>query len=754
MAPSFGGVRSIASMGFLTRNSSSNRDSPTNPSPNPVETGRFTLPVTCSQVREHLHSCIPDTLPSTSADVHEVRYFLYHLLTLKADEVGRKWPQWVLETCAAWDGTGADLRDIDESKLRLLCPASWGKCLIYGREELELTCPPQCRVEIGKVIERTVSRLKNKEEMKGTLHLQWQQTRNGHNTASRLVEARNCYNKRTKSKASRWDVRGLVTGRSAESAISLQTDHAQSHPPSETHLEITKILQVPRAKSTVSGMTMYRMQPASEENQQLWKDEQREHDCRASSAASTVSAVSFHSTRPACTPGTVHAEGQSAQRDNFQSSRLAVSSLGFISSPKEQGHGSLQSARIPQNGVLDSVAPSPSRPLLSSIQHSLSRVSNSTRSSSSSDPTASARSSSTAPTSPSASIQEMVPFPRVESRGSNPFTASYQNRHVSKQPSQDTIDPPLTLSPCHIEIASDIESRFMSCSPAYFYHPGAILSYQPDRPIQPTHSTCSHLAVNDSAFGKCSFISSTPPQNNFSHLGLYDLDVSTASGGNTPQGRQRCFSAVSQHSAPIPSRYLRRSQPRTPTVYPSIDLPEWFSSLEPVQHTSKVNTNSMNYPRPDICAPREHPTGRTSPFSSSSSSSSSSMALSVDQNSGRITPRGHPTQTSVEGCLVSASRLRCTTHADQHARQQAQSMILKNKPSFAQDKLLYRMSREHGLDNSPDRMGPCVRYTKPGYPRDLLPTLVETIREREILAGKGQRGQRGTIHSNQIDYNR
>jgi hypothetical protein len=76
-------------------------------------------------------------------------------------------------------------------------------------------------------------------------------------------------------------------------------------------------------------------------------------------------------------------------------------------------------------------------------------------------------------------------------------------------------------------------------------------------------------------------------------------------------------------------------------------------------------------------------------------------------------------------------------------------MILKNTPSPARDELLYQMSREHGLDSNPDRIGPCVRYTSPGNPDKVVPTLVETIREREILAG---RGKSTVLYSSQRNY--
>lgn len=126
----------------------------------------------------------PKALPSPDADVHEVRFFLYHLLTFEDYRLVQNWPVWVLETIAFWQGTGADLRAIDKDFEHLI-PKNG------GHAELEKKPPTggpsgDCRHSIGTVLEKALKRLKAKEEEKKRLHQEWQDIQQGNPARHRM----------------------------------------------------------------------------------------------------------------------------------------------------------------------------------------------------------------------------------------------------------------------------------------------------------------------------------------------------------------------------------------------------------------------------------------------------------------------------------------------------------------------------------------------------------------------------------------
>lgn len=154
--------------------------------PNEYRTGRFELPFKLKVVRKQTHRSKPRNLPDPDASKDEVKFFLYQLLTFETFEVSRKWPQWVLETCAAWgkryDGTGADLRTMSTWQLQNICPLDSNHAHIEnkGRKDPLTSAPaPLCRFRIGEIVATEVNNLKKRAEERERLQQEWTQTRLG-----------------------------------------------------------------------------------------------------------------------------------------------------------------------------------------------------------------------------------------------------------------------------------------------------------------------------------------------------------------------------------------------------------------------------------------------------------------------------------------------------------------------------------------------------------------------------------------------
>jgi len=131
---------------------------------------RFTLPTSTKDVEEQ--STAPRQLPAYSADTDEVRYFLYHVLTYKGNKIARRWPQWILETCAYWTGTGAELRTWEQD-FQLLVPKSAGYVELDKSSKYTDRPPCDCRLLIGNVIERTVKKMIADEGGAALEHQEW-----------------------------------------------------------------------------------------------------------------------------------------------------------------------------------------------------------------------------------------------------------------------------------------------------------------------------------------------------------------------------------------------------------------------------------------------------------------------------------------------------------------------------------------------------------------------------------------------------
>jgi hypothetical protein len=130
----------------------------------------FTLPTSTKEVEEQL--TVPKQLPAPNADTDEVRYFLYHVLTYKGNKVARRWPQWVLETCAYWTGTGAELRGWSKD-FQLLVPKSAGHAELDKRSRHAERPDGDCRLAIAEVMEKTVKRMIAEENGAAVNRQEW-----------------------------------------------------------------------------------------------------------------------------------------------------------------------------------------------------------------------------------------------------------------------------------------------------------------------------------------------------------------------------------------------------------------------------------------------------------------------------------------------------------------------------------------------------------------------------------------------------
>ncbi|KAF2242640.1 hypothetical protein BU26DRAFT_129804 [Trematosphaeria pertusa] len=143
----------------LTRSNASVRSFHTT---NVSEACVYHLPTNLRDVEKNIHRSEPRDIPLPDADYHEVRYFLYQTLTYGPYEIAKQWPQWVLETVAAWTGTGAAFRALRTEDIHRLCPLNAGHAELDISVKVARSPPPECRSQIGAVIAKTVSRLKSK----------------------------------------------------------------------------------------------------------------------------------------------------------------------------------------------------------------------------------------------------------------------------------------------------------------------------------------------------------------------------------------------------------------------------------------------------------------------------------------------------------------------------------------------------------------------------------------------------------------
>jgi hypothetical protein len=175
MAPS---IRSVASFHTIK------------PVPDASSIGEFHLPTSLRQVQNQIHRTEPESLPDEDANKHEVQYFLYQLLTVDSYRIAKSYPQWVLETCAFWRGTGADLRFMTDKEMKLICPLDSGHCTLEKKQNTTLYPSPDCRAMIGETIGQVVKKLKAKEDEKARLEREWKETQLGSSVRHKAIHGR------------------------------------------------------------------------------------------------------------------------------------------------------------------------------------------------------------------------------------------------------------------------------------------------------------------------------------------------------------------------------------------------------------------------------------------------------------------------------------------------------------------------------------------------------------------------------------
>ncbi|KAF2112307.1 hypothetical protein BDV96DRAFT_158432 [Lophiotrema nucula] len=139
----------------------------------------FTLPCDPRLVVKHIHRDFPKSLPAPDEDVHEVRFYLYSLLTVESTNIAKRWPQWVLETCAYWKGDSAALRSRSKKDLENICPLNSGHAQLLVRGHSEDSPPPECRTAIGGLVSRHVDKMLRQEVQQAKVHEEWKRTQIG-----------------------------------------------------------------------------------------------------------------------------------------------------------------------------------------------------------------------------------------------------------------------------------------------------------------------------------------------------------------------------------------------------------------------------------------------------------------------------------------------------------------------------------------------------------------------------------------------
>jgi hypothetical protein len=117
-----------------------------------LQLDNFRLRKDLEGVAKDRHDNLPP-LPHSSADLQEVRYFLYMVLTHKAFGLTKICPQWVLETCWTWRGNGKAFIDLHRDDLMNMCPVTAGAAAIDpSKYTLEKSPSPEIREMIGKAL--------------------------------------------------------------------------------------------------------------------------------------------------------------------------------------------------------------------------------------------------------------------------------------------------------------------------------------------------------------------------------------------------------------------------------------------------------------------------------------------------------------------------------------------------------------------------------------------------------------------------
>ncbi|KAL6709644.1 hypothetical protein ACN47E_001072 [Coniothyrium glycines] len=115
-------------------------------------TGKARLTRRPEKVKDYVHANLPSEIPDELDGCAEIQYWLFSVLTVSSFQCALICPQWVLETCHAWTGTGKELLNYDRPYSRL-CPLN--AMLFYDNSDkpkYAQLVPPYVRVLIGRAI--------------------------------------------------------------------------------------------------------------------------------------------------------------------------------------------------------------------------------------------------------------------------------------------------------------------------------------------------------------------------------------------------------------------------------------------------------------------------------------------------------------------------------------------------------------------------------------------------------------------------
>ncbi|KAF2033880.1 hypothetical protein EK21DRAFT_108670 [Setomelanomma holmii] len=134
----------------------------------------YPFPLNVNLVRKFRHECHPPSLPAPSDNAYKVQHVLFLLLTSRMNDCAKKYPEWVLETCMYWTGTGYELHNRTELQLMESCPIS---AVAFGVESTKhkqgVFAPPEARAMIGQVIAQFVKDKKAREVQADMVHQHW-----------------------------------------------------------------------------------------------------------------------------------------------------------------------------------------------------------------------------------------------------------------------------------------------------------------------------------------------------------------------------------------------------------------------------------------------------------------------------------------------------------------------------------------------------------------------------------------------------
>ena len=683
-----------------------------------TDSGTFNPPNRYKRVRKNIHKTPPDALPKPDDSVHEVRFFLYRILTYKQYGIAQNWPQWVLETVGKWHGTGADLLAItDFDKMCPLHPGNWA----IDEKKRDAFPPVACHSAINNAIRDNVDRLKGKEGHLQRIH---QETKDAQRKSRYIFQS--CQQDRADTRSQAGSHYGRSNSQRAASLYSMPNSYIddswgqdgnaylQSYPaaapPSQVYtinpteqlrsgaLTSTLLTRATSARTPIGTVIPLQVPPY-------------ESGCDSAAASGQDSRSSGN------TNSTAKTSPPSSTEDPYmlsEHSERFASSLGLSLSPPPRPTRSTMSLQdLGQNfhAASDNA---------STTSHGL------------------RRSRSQVPTAYSTAFSSHSAYNGYSGTSRTPLDCTRQRAEpgIARGRSQSTGSrASLIIRHCSPPIQqtkyNDPSNRSLYRAPSY----GAYSSSCYSRPTVDNQ----HII---------------PP------VPKLERRLSHFAGS----GSEYTFSARNDYVPTQHNNDIRAANPHSP-IYQAAHVPlplSHRSSRSSIagsvisRKASVVPSHSMNYPRSNIAGPRHDRSAEFDRSLSPASSSASSDARSIAPSILRQHPFEHNQKTSPTNTFRRPSPFPPLTDTHRFAFEQAEYVRFKSSGSDISRQVarseLERMqgmvpSRMHG--EGLERLGPARRTINPATGRPFA-TLIEAIEEKEILDGKKQRG-RSTGALGQLD---